>query len=405
MSSGRIKRPLVVFIDYILHKKDQEYYSDDSHILFTQAIQSRFTTSVLCSRTLSTDVAQGHKVDTETTSVQALPYYPSLVSFWKRIWVLLPRTIRRIKSQITDESVLWLAWPHPISLVLLLLYGKRNKVFITVRQNLKALMKVRYTGPTRILAIFMVDFLNLVLRLFYKNILVLTTGREMYRMLNPIMSNVHEVKTPVVSKGYKQQYVYDNSDEINLLFVGRLEPEKGLKYLVESVALLKRRGLNVKLNIVGNGAEWDSLQSQVKEKKLEGVITFHGYLPFGDQLLAHYASASYFILPSISEGFPKVINEARAFGLPIITTKCGGVVHEIEHEVNGYFIDKKSPESIVNAVCHLYKSPELRQKISRNEHADFDENNMEYHQERMLNILKTQLFLPEEAPFEVSPSL
>lgn len=396
MGSDQIKRPLVVFIDYILEHKGNDFYSDDSHIIFTQAIQKEFAKSTICSRLSPSPRNSGIEISSDISNVQPLPYYTSLVSFCKQIWTLLPKTVKLIRRHVEKDTVLWLAWPHPISLVLLMLYGRKNKVFVTIRQNLRELMKVRYSGVTRTFALAFVDLLNLMLRVFYKNVLVFTTGKEMYNIVSATMSNVNEIKTPVISRKYKATYeVANHKEETNLLFVGRLEPEKGLFYLIESVDLLKKSSLNVHLHLVGDGTEKDGIVKRIQELKLENDITLHGYLTFGDELLKHYRSASYFVLPSISEGFPKVINEARAFGIPIISTKCGGVVHEIEHKVNGYFVEKKSPSSIADAVHELNGNPDLAGAISQNELRDFDVNNMEYHQEKVIEILRKHFSLED----------
>src|SRR5262249_47768345 len=110
-----------------------------------------------------------------------------------------------------------------------------------------------------------------------------------------------------------------------LLYVGRLSPEKGHRFLFQAVDKLRRRGLACHVDIAGSGRLEETLKEEVARLGLADLVTFPGYVPYGPQLFALYRRAGAFVLPSSAEGFPQVINEALSVGLPIIATAVGGV--------------------------------------------------------------------------------
>ena len=148
-----------------------------------------------------------------------------------------------------------------------------------------------------------------------------------------------------------------------ILFIGRLEYVKGLKYLINAMNILKNNKKNLKLIVIGDGSESDNLKSQVKKLKLEDIITFKGKLP-NENIPIYLASSNLFILPSLSEGFPNVLLETMATGLPIITTKIGGLPEIVENTINGFLVAPRSPEELVDKIDLILNNENLAKKIS-----------------------------------------
>ena len=119
------------------------------------------------------------------------------------------------------------------------------------------------------------------------------------------------------------------------LFVGRFIPEKNLPVLLESYAQYRQIAhAPWPLVLVGGGPQEDVLRQQVKRNAIDGVI-FAG-LRQPNELAAYYADAGCFVLPSASEPWGLVINEAMASGLPVIaSTQCGSAFDLIQPEING----------------------------------------------------------------------
>jgi glycosyltransferase involved in cell wall biosynthesis len=128
--------------------------------------------------------------------------------------------------------------------------------------------------------------------------------RHVYSFLNPSLSQEELVRRDL-RKALGQPY--------RLLFVGYLDESKGAGRALQVAAILKQRGKTFHMEFVGDGPLRARLEAQVEVEKLRSNVSFLGWLP-KPELPAHYARAHFFIFPSASEGWPKVLSEAMAFG-------------------------------------------------------------------------------------------
>jgi glycosyltransferase involved in cell wall biosynthesis len=120
------------------------------------------------------------------------------------------------------------------------------------------------------------------------------------------------------------------------LFVGRLSEEKGIGTLIDAFAGLTRRINNPQLRIVGTGPMEGQLRRKVSELGLDKSITFVGSLQ-DEPLSREYYGAVCMVLPSRSEPWGLVVNEALAHGCPAVVSDSCGCVPELVHDgVSGY---------------------------------------------------------------------
>lgn len=153
------------------------------------------------------------------------------------------------------------------------------------------------------------------------------------------------------------------SDDKVILFVGRLHPIKGLSYLIEAMKIIHQRYPKSRLLIVGDGDERDYLNMIVKNSNLNECVTFIGKVP-NKSIPEYMALADILVLPSLSEGFPVVILEAMACGLPIVATKIRGNQEIIKDWDNGFLVEPRNSKNITEKVLLLLKDDKLRQIIA-----------------------------------------
>ncbi len=149
------------------------------------------------------------------------------------------------------------------------------------------------------------------------------------------------------------------TDKTLLLFVGRVAPEKQIqqiKHVLEAIP-------NTHLAIVGDGPFRDKL-----EKTYNGMsVTFAGYLK-GKELSKAYCAADIFVFPSAIETFGLVVAEAMATGLPVVSSRVGGIPEIIDSGVNGYIFEPNDIEQMIAYVRELATEPEKRKRVGKLAH-------------------------------------
>jgi glycosyltransferase involved in cell wall biosynthesis len=146
-----------------------------------------------------------------------------------------------------------------------------------------------------------------------------------------------------------------------LLYVGRIEASKGIPELLEAQRFLVARGIATEVVLVGPchessvlppGAEWDP------GLRLVGPVTDF------DALAEHYRSSDIFVLPSHSEGFPRVLYEAMAFGLPIVTTFVGGIASVLADGQSCLRVQVGNATDLASKLERLCREPTLGLQIA-----------------------------------------
>jgi glycosyltransferase involved in cell wall biosynthesis len=151
-----------------------------------------------------------------------------------------------------------------------------------------------------------------------------------------------------------------------VLFVGRLSAPKGIHDLFDAVPQVLARHPEAKFVLVGV-AESDALEpvirAEVERRGIAPRVTFLGALA-GAQKAAAFVSAQMVVLPSWTEGFPLVIPEAMAAGLPVIATAVGAIPDFVQDGEDGFLVAPRDPRALADRICRLLEDEGLRRRIS-----------------------------------------
>jgi glycosyltransferase involved in cell wall biosynthesis len=143
---------------------------------------------------------------------------------------------------------------------------------------------------------------------------------------------------------------------LEILTVGRVVPVKGQSLLVEAVAELRRRGIDARLTIVGDGPQLADLRALAARLGVGDHVDFAG--PVGQhEIAAHYARADVFALPSFAEGLPVVLMEAMASGLPVVASRITGVPELVEEGVSGLLVAPGRGDELTDALERVLREP------------------------------------------------
>ena len=159
----------------------------------------------------------------------------------------------------------------------------------------------------------------------------------------------------------------DKERNIDLLFVGRLIPIKGIQFIIEGLKLLKDKyDLTPNLKIIGKGPYREELEKKVEELQLESQVTFAG-LVSNEELIDSYQRAKVAVLPSYDkEGIMSTLLEAASCFTPAITTKKTSMEEFAGDDVNALLVNPSDSEDICEKIYMLLTDDALRNKIATN---------------------------------------
>ena len=207
----------------------------------------------------------------------------------------------------------------------------RKKLFISViadwyieAQRMSVFKKYGLGFPMKV-NYYLYDFFE---RVVCKNQLVFAQGLTPFQKhknncrCHFVYSSAH-YENEVLAKKKKNEFSY------RLLTVARLTGIKNQNILLEALHELKKFG-PWKLDIVGDGPKLEELKSLSYKLDLDSDVSFHGMLERGDSIWKIYDQCDIFLLPSLSEGTPKVILEAMARGLIVLTSDIPNLSHTLK---------------------------------------------------------------------------
>jgi len=214
---------------------------------------------------------------------------------------------------------------------------------------------------------------------FARDVLFAKTQHSNIRVIRNFLSlstvTIQELQDARKDNSLSIQSVWQNIPTTpNILYVGRLSPEKGVTTLIDSALKLIQEGAAMHLNVVGEGALMAELKEKVNQKELETnddskhqfnrSIQFYGAI---SEPIEFYKSNHIFILPSLSEGFPNALIEAMSAGMACIVSDRlkNKLAFLIDHE-NVLFFECENYLDLSDKINQLLTNSVLWSKLSNN---------------------------------------
>lgn len=186
--------------------------------------------------------------------------------------------------------------------------------------------------------------------------------------------------------------------ERTLLFVGRIEPLKGIDTLIEAIVLLRDQGEFERypfcLAVIGGDPEinQDSMSTEMARLQelrakfgLTSLITFLGKRD-QDTLPYYYSAAEAVVVPSQYESFGMVALEAMACGTPVVASQVGGLAFLVQDGVTGYTVPTSDPHALADRLLSLIKDPDLRDRMGKQAAEFAKDYSWQTIAERILNL-------------------
>ncbi len=159
-----------------------------------------------------------------------------------------------------------------------------------------------------------------------------------------------------------------NGDEKTILYVGVLVPRKGVHFLLSAFAQVSAQMPSAKLWVIGKAEDVEyanGLRKQAERLGVDGRVSFMGTMP-QRKLAEHMVEADVFILPTQSEGLPRVVFEAMAAGMPVIASAVSGIPEIIEDGKTGFLVPSGDVTALVNRLRLILQDPQQAREMGRN---------------------------------------
>jgi glycosyltransferase involved in cell wall biosynthesis len=296
------------------------------------------------------------------TSFVALPYYDSLANIGA-VLRAAPGTARGVWRAVGRADVVWAFGPHPFaSLLVAIARLRRRPVVLGVREESDVYFASRARGRSKLA----------LARATGRSFLRAARGRRVtavgetlaaaYRaagadVLPMTVTLVHEADVvPTVARR--------TWDRVELVAVGRLEPEKDPFLLIDALAELERRTPGrYHLVWLGTGTLDQDVRDRARERGVEALVELRGHV-LPAEVLATLRAANVFVLTSKTEGVPQALIEAMASGTPIVATDVGGVRAALDDGRAGIVVATRTPDAVADAIARVGDDERLRQKVT-----------------------------------------
>jgi glycosyltransferase involved in cell wall biosynthesis len=176
--------------------------------------------------------------------------------------------------------------------------------------------------------------------------------------------NKHVIETlplahmPKEMKPYRQP---DLQQGYHVLCVGRMLWTKGFRQLLDAVDQLNQQGRDVRLTIIGDGLDAEGIRSYGASVDSASKIVFTGYLSDQQTLQTYWNQADLLVVPTSEhkEGVPRVIEEALAYGMPVVATRIGGITKEFESGQEVLLVEPADTEALRLGIEKMMDDPAM----------------------------------------------
>lgn len=377
--------------------------SEGSFARYVDSLAPFFDEVVLAVPVFDSPQAAGSRVRASNVTLAPLPYFPGPRQFYP----MLPAMLGRLRAWVTRCDVVHLRVPTPAAIFAFrMAEAQRKPVFLLVVGDYEALLPhLGYRGLKKFLFSRYVAFEEWALRHMTARALTFANGAALRAKHERDDVRVHETRTTTLSL----DDIATSDDtcgnaRVRLLTVSRIDPRKGLRTLPAVVKALQLAGHDVTADVIGptvgliGKSEQDAIAVEAERLNVADRVHVRGPVAL-DRLMPMYREFDVFVLPTRpGEGIPRVLLEAMANGLPVVTTEVSGIASLITHGENGLLVDEGSPAAMTAAVLRVIREPQLRRRLIAGGYATAREHTLERQAAGMMQVVAAGLGLTLKQP-------
>ena len=359
---------------------------------YVDSLAPYFDEIVLSVPVFATPPASGSRLRAANVRLAPLPYFPGPRQFYP----MLPAMQRRLREFVRQCDVIHLRVPTPAAIFAFRLAQAAHKpVFLLVVGDYRALLPhLPYRGLKKVLFGAYVAFEEWALRHMTRQTLTFTNGAALREKHERQGATVIETKTTTLSlSDIASRTDTCAGGQIRCLTVSRIDPRKGLRALPGAI------GRDVTVDIVGptigqiGDTEREAIAAEAQRLGVADRVRLRGAIPL-DQLMPIYQQYDVFVLPTQpGEGIPRVLLEAMAAGLPIVTTDVSGIRSLVSDGENGVLIAESSAPTLAAALERVMSDVTLRRRIIAGGYRTARAHTLERQAAAMMGVVSDRLGL------------
>ncbi len=278
-------------------------------------------------------------------------------------WLIVFSLAKMLRSERPHIVISFMWYTNFVTLLAKLFSRIKSRVVISERYSLSPSLEGDSVEMIR----------RFVVRLLYRFAdSVIVNSKEMGNQLHE-MTGIPKARIPVIYNPIDIERVRRSSREkvdhpwfqekIPIIVgIGRMTRQKGFDYLCRSMRILAERSLACRLVLLGTGPEENNLKKLVSDLGLGDQIHILGFQQNPYKYLSH---STLFVLSSLYEGFPNVLLEAMALGVPSIATRCPTGPEELVTDgMDGILVPPADEQELASAIEHLLSDNALRARLS-----------------------------------------
>ncbi|HTB70450.1 MAG TPA: glycosyltransferase [Solirubrobacteraceae bacterium] len=355
---------LAVYTDYEYTSDGTRRYGQRAFVVFLEALREHVDRLVLVGR-FDPRPGRSHYPLHEETELVGLPHYESLGDPLAVLRSLVV-SVARFWRLLDEVDTVWVLGPYPHSVLLAILTALRGRrLVLGVRQDFP--LYVRSRRPGRRWMHFSADLLEGIWRLLARRYPVVVVGPELERKYREggarsvFATTVSLVAEADLEAAAQAVAARDYSGALTVLTVGRIDVEKNPLLLADVLARLRESTRDWRLLVCGEGPLREQLAARIGQLGLGDRVELLGYVPIDGGLLELYRTSHAFLHVSWTEGFPQVLVEAFASGLPAVATAVGGVPAAADGAA--LLVEPDDAAAAAAALERIVEDPALRETL------------------------------------------
>jgi glycosyltransferase involved in cell wall biosynthesis len=186
---------------------------------------------------------------------------------------------------------------------------------------------------------------------------------------NVLISNNSRIRESMLSAPRNHHI----DSKLKAIFIGRISKEKSLEDFILAMSKFEK----VEFTIVGTGYERGRLEALAQELGCSKRIHWLGKIAWGDKLFDLIRDSDLLVLPSATEGMPKVVLEAMSQSIPVLVTNVGGIPEVVKDGISGFIVNPGQPDELVSCLRRMLEEPNLINELAKGAFEAGKENTVE----------------------------